>query len=231
MRITALLCLSACALLAQEQPRRSTVRATGEATVIVKPDVAHVDVGVVSEGATAQAAGAQNAKQLAGVLEELRKAAGPQAEIETLNFWVNPKYRHGEARTPVISGYTASNTLRVKIRDLSKVSAVIDTATKSGANNIQGVNFTLLDENAARAQALKPAALTARSNAEAIAASLGMKVVRVISAEEGQAGPIVPMREMAMAAQANMRESVATPIEPRNIEVRATVTVTLEVAP
>jgi uncharacterized protein YggE len=208
----------------------STVRATGDATVIVQPDLARVDIGVVSEAATAQAAAAQNAKQLTAVLAELKKVAGPGAQIETLNYWVNPKYRHGEGRAPAIVGYTATNTVRVTLSDLSKVSTIIDTATKSGANTIQGINFTLKDENAARAQALQPAARQARSSAESIASALGLRVIRVVSAEEGQQPPIRPFQERAMMAQAAMADAPPTPVEPRSIEVHAMVTVTLEVA-
>jgi uncharacterized protein YggE len=110
------------------------------------------------------------------------------------------------------------------------VSTIIDTATKSGANTIQGINFTLKDENAARAQALQPAARQARSSAESIASALGLRVIRVVSAEEGQQPPIRPFQERAMMAQAAMADAPPTPVEPRSIEVHAMVTVTLEVA-
>jgi uncharacterized protein YggE len=230
MRIPVLLLVLAALLPAQES-KTSTVRATGEAVLMVQPDLARIDVGVVSEAATAQAAAAQNAKQLTAVLAELKKAAGPDAQIETLNYWVNPKYRHGEGRAPVIVGYTATNAVRVIVSDLAKVSTIIDTATKSGANTIQGVHFTLKDENAARARALEPAARQARSNAESIASSLGLKVIRVVSAEEGQPTSVRPFQERMMMAQTAMAEAVPTPVEPRSIEVRATVTVTLEVVP
>lgn len=230
MRIPVLLVVFATLLPAQES-RTSTVRATGEATIVVQPDLARIDVGVVSEAATAQAAAAQNAKQLTVVLAELKKVAGPGAQIETLNYWVNPKYRHGEGRAPVIVGYTATNTVRVTVSDLLTVSTIIDTATRSGANKIQGINFTLKDEDAARAKALQPAARQARSNAESIASALGLKVVRVISAEEGQSPPVRPLQERMMMAQTTAADAVPTPVEPRSIEIRATVTVTLEVAP
>ena len=229
MRIPVLLLVVAAFLPAQES-RISTVRATGEATVTVQPDLARIDIGVVSEAATAQAAAAQNAKQLTAVLAALKKAAGPGAQIETINYWVNPKYRHGEGRAPVILGYTATNTVRVTVSDLSNVSTIIDTATSSGANKIQGINFTLKDENAARAKALQPAARQARSNAESIASALGLKVVRIVSAEEGHSPPVRPLQERMMMAQTAM-DAVSTPVEPRSIEVHATVTVTLEVAP
>jgi hypothetical protein len=231
MRIPVLLLAVATLLPAQDQSRTSTVRATGDATVTVQPDLARIDIGVVSEAATAQAAAAQNAKQLTAVLAELKRVAGPDAQIETLNYWVNPKYRHGEGRAPVIVGYTATNTVRVTVSDLPKVSTIIDAATKSGANTIQGINFTLKDENAARAKALQPAAKQARFNAESIAAALGLRVVRVVSAEEGQPTSVRPLQERMMMAQTAVADAPPTPVEPRSIEVKAMVTVTLEVAP
>ena len=232
VREIAAVLLASLVLPAQEPPRRTTVRATGEAVATVKPDIAHIDVGVITEAATAQAASAQNAKQTAGVIPELKRAAGDGAEIETLNYWINPRHKQGDGRAPVIVGYTANNTVRVNVRDLSKVSAVIDAATNSGANSIQGVQFDLKDRHAARVLALKPAATAARANAEAIAASLGLRVVRVISAEEGAPTRFEPMQNYSVMNMASERaQAIPTPIEPRNIQVRAIVTVTLEVIP
>jgi hypothetical protein len=104
---------------------------------------------------------------------------------------------------------------------------VFDAGAAAGANNVRGLDFLLKDEAPVNAQALREAARKARASAEAVAAALGLKVVRVLSAEEGEPQVIRPMRMMAMAPGA----SGATPIESGNIQIQSTVTLTVEVAP
>ncbi|HXG67892.1 MAG TPA: SIMPL domain-containing protein [Blastocatellia bacterium] len=218
-------------VLAQEpadrMPPIPSVRVTGEATVMAKPDQAQIDIGVVTQAATAQAAASQNAQQLDAVLAELRSALGPSADIQTIGYSLNPVYRYPkEGGKPTITGYTASNIVQVKINDLTKVGQAIDAATRSGANTIHRLQFTLRDEQAAQSQALREAATKAKAQAEALAGALGLKISRVLSVtESGAVGrPPVPVAARAEAFD------VATPVEPGMIEVHATVTLTAELS-
>ncbi len=204
------------------------VRATAEATVSARPDRAQVQIGVVTQAATAQAAAADNARQLDAVLAALRKVMGTDAAIRTVGYSVRPEMRYPrEGGTPTITGYTASNTVEATVDDLQVLPRIIDTATQFGANAVQSLRFMLKDEKPLRVQALRQAALEARAKAQAMAAALGLKVVRVLTVEEA-VPPVEPrpmMREMAMVAASG----VPTPVEPGTVETRATVTVVLVV--
>ena len=203
-----------------------SIRTSGEATVSARPDRAILDIGVVTQGATAQAAGADNASQLNSVLGRLR-GLGPAAEIKTVNYSMTPNYRYPkDGGQPVISGYTASNTVELTTGDLGLMAKAIDLATQSGANSIQRLHFTLKDDSSVRAQALRQAALQAKASAEAVASALGLKIVRVLFAEEGIQAPArpVPMRAMLAAAKAE-----PTSVEPGTIDIQASVTLTVEV--
>lgn len=205
-----------------------TVRATAEATASARPDRAQIQIGVVTQAATAQAAAADNARQLDAVLAALRKVMGADAAIRTVGYSVRPEMRYPrEGGTPTITGYTASNTVEATVDDLQILPRIIDTATQFGANAVQSLRFMLKDEKPLRVQALRQAALEARAKAQAMAAALGLKVVRVLTVEEG-VPPVEPrpmMREMALAAA----PGVPTPVEPGTVETRATVTVVLAV--
>src|SRR4051812_14434927 len=87
--VTALVAVSA--LAADEA---AVVRANGEGTVTLKPDQATVTIGVVSQATTAEAASAQNARQLTAVLDQLRSALGPKADIRTSGYSLNPNYKY-----------------------------------------------------------------------------------------------------------------------------------------
>ncbi len=219
-------------LHAQEslRPAAPSVRARGEATLNVRPDQVRVDIGVVTQAQTAAAAAGQNAKQTADVIATLKKVLGGEAGIQTSGYSIQPNYRHSrDGSPPSIVGYIASNMVQVKSSGVATVGKVIDAATGAGANNIQGIHFTLKDEQAVRAEALKEAARNARANAEAIAAGLGMKLGRIVNLSDGEPVQVFPVRAEMMRAQADVAST--TPIEPGDVQVRAVVTVTAELAP
>ena len=235
--LTALLALAAMGVLHAEalaqaspdKPIRPTIRVSGEATVTAKPDQAEIAIGVVTQAATGQAAATQNAQKQDAVLSELRKTLGAAADIKTISYSLSPNYRYPkEGGQPTISGYTASNVVQIKTSDLAQVGKVIDLATQSGANTIQSLRFTLKDEQAVRSQALREAAIKARAKAEALASALGLKIVRVLNVDEG-GQPIRPVYEAAESMRA-AGVAAQTPVEPGTIDVRATVTLTFEIA-
>ena len=223
-----LLLLTATQAHAQETADKlpPSIRATGEATVTARPDRAQIDIGVVTQADTSQAAVTQNAQKLEATLAKLRQLLGANADIKTISYNVTPNYRYPkEGGEPTIAGYTATNVVRVTLDDLTKVGTVIDTASEAGSNRIQNLRFMLKDEGTVKAQALREAALQARAKSQALAAALDLKVVRILSVSES-GSPSYPVREVAFARA----QDASTPIEPGTIEVRAEVTLTVEIS-
>jgi uncharacterized protein len=216
--------------LAQGAPAPSTIRVTGDARVSARPDRVQVDVGVVTQATHSQEAAAGNARAVDAVLGAVRAAAGPAAQLKTVSYSLSPDYQyHPNGGEPTITGYTATNVVEVTLDELAKVGNVIDAATRSGANRVQGVRFTLRDPEAVRAEALRQAATSARGEAEVLAAALGLRIVRVLTVEE-TSPRIVPVRPMAALRVAGGAEA-PTPVESGTLDVSAQVTLTLEVAP
>lgn len=206
-----------------------TIRVTGEAVVTVKPDQAQIDIGVLTQAQTSQAASSENAKKLDAVLPELRAALGPSARIETVSYNLQPNYQYPrDGGRPTITGYTASNLVRVTLQDLTAVGKAIDVTTRSGANQIHRLQFMLKDEEAARATALREAAAKARTKAEALAEALGVKVLRLLSVVEGGAS-VQPVRDVMLMNRA-AEASAPTQVMPSLIEVHGTVTLTVEIS-
>jgi uncharacterized protein YggE len=222
---TAVLALIPFCAGAQPEPRRpSTVQATGEAVIQTKPDQAKMNIGVVTQAPTAQAAAAQNATQLQATLDKLHAALGTTGEIRTSGYSLQPNYQYPrDGGQPTINGYTASNTVEVTTGDLAGLGKLIDVVVSGGANRIQGVQFTVKNEAPARAQALGEAVRQARGNAEAMAAAMNMQLGRVLLLEQGEAAVTRPVLQQFAKLQ------TPTPIEPGSVEVRATVTLTMEV--
>jgi uncharacterized protein len=213
-----------------DKSSRPTIRVIAEAVVTVKPDRAEINVGVVTQAQTAQAATTQNAQKLDSVLADLRKLLGSTAQLKTINYALTPNYRYSrDGGQPTITGYTASNTVEVTTDDLGQLGKVIDAASQSGANNIQSLRFTLKDEQAARAQALREASLKAKGEAQAIASALGVTIVRVLHVEEAGAvaRPVFQTGERMAVGTAGV---APTPVETGTLDIHATVTLTVEIS-
>ena len=211
-----------------ERPRIPSITVSGEATIAAEPDQAEIDIGVVTQARTAPEASKENAERLSRVLAEVKKLLGKGDEVKTSGYALGPTYRYPQGGKPEIVGYTASNTVRIKTTNLSLVGRLIDASMQAGANNVNRLVFNLKDEVAAQLEALRQASAKAKTKAEAIAASLGLKIVRVISINEGER-TVQPIYRQAMTARAEAAPA-PTPVEPGTVDVRSTVSMTVEVS-
>lgn len=196
------------------------IQTSGESVIMAKPDRVQIDIGVITEAPDSQTAVAQNAEQSRATISKIRQMiAGGEEEIKTISYTVSPRYNYPkDGGEPTLTGFTATNIVRVTLDDLTKIGRIIDAAVKVGANQIQNLQFMLKDEQAVQQQALRDATIKARRKAEAIASALNVKIIRVLSVIES--GPAqVPVRDVAYARA----QAVSTPIEPGAIEVRASV--------
>jgi uncharacterized protein len=120
---------------------RLEISATGEATRV--PDVAVISAGVVTRAASARAALQQNAARMERVRAALKQAGIADRDIQTSNISLNPEYRYVENQPPRLTGYTASNQLSVRFRDIAKSGDILDALVAEGANSINGPNLTI----------------------------------------------------------------------------------------
>lgn len=203
-----------------------TMLVHGEATVSVPPDLAQIDLGVISQAPAADTAEQQNQKKSALLLQHLR-ALLPTFTLKTVNVAVNPNYRYPKEGSPQILGYTAISTVRVNLTDLSLLGKVIDIATKYGASNINRLVFGLRDEKNARSRALAEAAEQAHAGAESLAAALQLKLVKIRRVEEVQPVIVAPGREVEISPL-NEESSSSPSLSPGSIQIHASINVTYE---
>jgi uncharacterized protein YggE len=212
---------------AQETTKPSgpaTVRVHGQATLSVEPDQVEFDIGVVTQATTPKVATDQNASQSDALVQQLN-AAFPSASVKGINFSVNPNYEYPRDGAPRIAGYTASNTVRLLLNDISSLQTVIDIAIKSGASSINRLTFALRNESAVRAQALAGAANQALGGAKALAAALNLRLGRLLTVEEGQPVVVSAPREISFE---KIQSTNLTPISAGTIDVHADVDLTYE---
>ncbi len=207
--------------------RRTTlVTVTGDARISVQPDTATVIISVVTQNPRAIEAQQTNAARTTAVIAAVKSAGGPGAEIKTSGYALIPQRVYRQNEPPTITGYEARNSVNVTMNDLARVGPVIDAAAKAGANNIDGVSFTRRQDREARGQALAESTRAAMAKANTLAQTLGGRVTRVVSVNEGG----IPPRPMIYAQQESFaRATVETPIEPGTLEINAFVQLTAEI--
>lgn len=162
----------------------SRVMVTGEADARTPPDTAVVVLSVVTQNARAVEAQQQNARKTEAVINAVKAVAGASPEVQTSDYSLDPQ-RNYNGSMPRIVGYEARNTVTITTSSLDNVGAVLDAGVQAGANSVERVAFTLRESNKARAETLAAASKQAMAKAEAMAAALGGRIVRVVEEQEG----------------------------------------------
>jgi len=203
---------------------RLDINATGEVTRV--PDVAVISAGVVSRAPTASAALQNTADRMQRMLSALKRAGVEDRDIQTSNVALNPEYRYPENQSPQLVGYTASNTVTIRFRDIRNSGKILDALVAQGANQINGPSLTVDKPEAALDEARAKAIAIGRARADLYARSLGMRVVRVVSVNEsGGSYPVPPPMPMYEARVASV---AATKIEPGEQKLQVNLAITFE---
>ncbi|TCR92270.1 SIMPL domain-containing protein [Rhizobium sp. BK376] len=191
----ALLPLAAAGALAQEaKPREAVVMVTGEGHSSIAPDMAIVTLAVVKQSKTARDALDENSKAMGAVLATLKDAGIAERDLQTSRFSIQPQYNYpnnnkGQPQPPELVGYQATNSLSVRIRDLSKLGSIIDQSVTLGINQGGDIQFTNDKPEEALTAARKDAVADALAKAKTLTDAAGVKLGRVIEISENSIRP------------------------------------------
>ena len=217
---------------ADEKPAegRRTISVMGKGEVKATPDRVSLSFAVETTAARAAEAAGENAKRSAAVAAAVKALLAPDDTVGTTRYSIEPRYenpRPGEAREPRITGYVAHNEVQVESRQIDRVGALIDAATGAGANRIGGLQLSVSKHSELMRTAMERAAADARGQADSVAKGLGVRVKGVLSATTSPA-PVPMLRRFEASAMA-AESRVATPIEPGELTVAATLYVAYEI--
>ena len=222
-----LLCLGMSSVaMAAPGPGPAVISVSGQGRADVSPDMATVNIGIVTTGKTAQLAQAENARVASDVTAALGQLGIFSKDIQT-HYTMSPVYEKGDYRKAV--GYRANNTVTVTVNDVAKAGQVIDAALSSGATDVNGLSFGLKDAKSVRNTALQMAVQDARSKADAIAAALGVKIVGIQNVKED--GGNFARYEVANARLAKLDGAAMadTPVSAGTVEVNADVHIDFQI--
>ncbi len=201
-----------------ENTRSITV--SGAGVIGAKPDIARATFGVETLQRTLDAALAENNQRMASVIAKLKELGLAERDIQTVNFNVNVERSFNNGVPGPITGYRVSNNVRVTIRQLDKVGAIIDQAIGAGANTVSGISFGINDVKTMQTQARALAVVDAKTKATELAKAVGIELGRVLTIVE--TGVSVP-QSSERAAFAPAAQSV--PIEGGELSVTVSVQV------
>lgn len=207
-----------------------TVQATGSAQMSVAPDEVLVYLQIQTKSLSAETAKNRNAEITDDVLTGLIKLGLERKDIETENYNIYPEYDWSKGKQE-FKGYVASNYMKVKATDFDKVGDIIDSAVDAGAL-VNYINFELSTKksNEYKAKVLAEASKDAKIKAESIAAGLGKELGSLVSvtASDYSYVPYPLYRAEAEGESADVK-TVATNIQPKNLDVTASATVTYKI--
>ena len=216
---------------ADEPSPRIMVSGEGEASAA--PDMAVISLTVLREADTARAALDANNTAMTEVLAAMKAAGIADKDLQTAGFSIQPRYVYPdqnkpEPEQPKIVGYSVTNTLSLRIRDLSKLGGIVDQAVTLGVNQGGDITFVKDDTSGLLEEARKEAMENAVAKAKTLTAAAGVTTGRIleISEQSFQPQPIPMMRaEMAMAKGA----SSDVPVAAGENSYRVNVNVTFEI--
>ncbi len=232
--LASVLALSAIAMTASAQTTAPAAFASNGTLLSVSaqaearrvPDVATISAGVVTQADDANAAMRANAVQMDKVMAAIRAAGIAERDIQTSGVNLNPQYRYVENQAPEITGYQASNTVNLKVRDIARLGKVLDALVASGANQVNGPSFEIDKPEAAYDEARRAALDKARARATMYAGTLGMRVRRIVSISEG--GGFQPPMPVPMMAMARGKAEADTAVSPGETTLVANLDVVFE---
>ena len=172
----------------------NTVSFGGEGKVVAKPDIAKVNLSILTESATSKAAQDDNSKKSKAVTDYLKKQALEDKDIKTTGYNIYPQYKYQQyGGNPEITGYQVIQSMEVKIRDLAKVSDILDGVVSAGANQVNGLSFEIDNPEALKTEARKKAIEDAKKKANELEGQVGIRLGKIVNFSEntgGYSGPI-----------------------------------------
>jgi uncharacterized protein YggE len=224
LSIIFILALSACG---PSTGSEHTLSVTGSGIIYVAPDIAYITVGVHTEETNLAQSVAKNNAQVQAVVDALRGMGVEAKDIQTSNFSVW-SYQTTDPATGTVTGmkYSVDNSVTVTVRDLTKLGDLLNAVVGVGANNINSISFDVADKTAALAQARTKAMENAAALAKELAATANVSLGGITNISYTEVTSPYYGVGYGMGGGGGESKPATTPINPGQLQVTATVSVT-----
>ncbi len=216
--------------------QKDTITVNGKGELMVKPDIATVSFSVMEENMdVSKASDAVNTK-IAKIMDTLKTDGILEKDIKTTGYNIYPRYDYPKVEIysydiggkQVLAGYDVTQSISIKIRDLSKAGKIISDLGTLGVTDMSGLSFTEDKYDDLVKQARDEAITNAREEAKKLAKALGVKLVKIVGYLEGGNYPIYYARAAGMDSS-SMKVSSEAVLPTGENTITSNVSITYEI--
>lgn len=206
----------------------NTIAVSGMAEQEVAPDMAYIDVGINVRADDAETARTQEAQIASQIRRALLGLAITDNDLKNTSYYLYQEYKVDRNGVRTADKYVLDSSIKVTVKDLDKLSQVIDNVVEAGATNISNITYALSTQNIIQRQLLATAVENARSKAAVVANAGSRTLGNMLSADINSfdGGTIVAYGASKLRSTTNLAEDgVATKLSPGKIKLNARVQV------
>ncbi|GLB58155.1 SIMPL domain-containing protein [Cytobacillus sp. NCCP-133] len=199
--------------------KQNLMSVSGEGKIAGQPNRAKITLGVSTEDQVLQKAQENNSKAIASIKNALNGIGIADKHIQTADYSIFPQYDFVDG-SQIFRGYKVEHILNITVDQIENTGLTADTAARSGANIVRGINFEIENGSLLYQQALTLAVADAYKKAETIAASLNVQVIKPpLSITEDSLA-----KSVAFQSSAFVKSAESTPIQPGTIMIESRIT-------
>ena len=217
----------------------NTIVVSGKGEVEKSPDTAKVSFSVRVEKKDLKVGQDEVSGKIDTITKDLIALGVEEKYIKTNSYTSYPQYDYPTSRcytgncpviSPVLRGYEVNHSITISIKDLKQVDAVLGILAKNTVTDMNGPNFGFEDDKAIVREARDMAIVDAKTEAEKLASSLGVKLVRIVSFNENTGGYPAPMYARDTMVAGSMMKESSNPVVPVGVnKVESNVTIVYEI--
>lgn len=206
----------------------NTIAVSGMAEQEVAPDMAYIDVGINVRADDAETARTQEAQIASQIRRALLGLAITDNDLQNTSYYLYQEYKVDRNGVRTADKYVLDSSIKVTVKDLDKLSHVIDNVVEAGATNISNITYALSTQNIIQRQLLATAVENARDKAAVVANAGSRTLGNMLSADINSfdGGTIVAYGANKLRSTTNLAEDgVATKLSPGKIKLNVRVQV------
>lgn len=206
----------------------NTIAVSGMAEQEVAPDMAYIDIGINVRADDAETARTQEAQIASQIRRALLGLAITDNDLQNTSYYLYQEYKVDRNGVRTADKYVLDSSIKVTVKDLDKLSRVIDNVVEAGATNISNITYALSTQNIIQRQLLATAVENARDKAAVVANAGSRTLGNMLSADikSFDGGTIVAYGANKLRSTTNLAEDgVATKLSPGKIKLNARVQV------
>lgn len=218
-------------------PSYNSITISGKGEVFAVPDIASFSYSVIKEATTAPEAQRLATEIHNNTIKVLKDSGVEEKDIVAIPN-VYPKYSYKNSGpctayscpgNQVISGYEASFSVSVKVREADDIGDLVTKIGEAGATNISGVNYTIDDEEVLKAEARTKAIEDAEDKAKKLSKDLNVDLGDLISFYEEQDQNMPMAMDVGFGGASVTREVMKADLPRGENTISVTVSLTYEI--